>query len=76
MSLHPESIPNHSSLTRTRDKILIANRGEISVRISRAAKELGIPSIAIYSHEDRFSDHHLAADEAYQVGGEGEVGPR
>ncbi|MGI9535398.1 MAG: pyruvate carboxylase, partial [Thermodesulfobacteriota bacterium] len=49
-------------------KILIANRGEISIRIQRACAELGITSVAIYSHEDYLSLHRVKADEAYQVG--------
>jgi pyruvate carboxylase len=49
-------------------KLLIANRGEISIRISRAATELNIPTVAIYTYEDRYSLHRYKADEAYQVG--------
>lgn len=49
-------------------KILIANRGEIAIRISRAATELNIPTVAIYTYEDRYSLHRYKADEAYQVG--------
>lgn len=49
-------------------KLLIANRGEIAVRISRAAAELHIPTVAIYTFEDRYSLHRYKADEAYQVG--------
>ncbi|MFO0582445.1 MAG: pyruvate carboxylase [Anaeromyxobacter sp.] len=49
-------------------KILAANRGEIAIRIFRAATELDIRTVAIYSHEDRFSLHRYKADEAYQVG--------
>ncbi|XZF16553.1 pyruvate carboxylase [Chitinophagaceae bacterium MMS25-I14] len=49
-------------------KLLIANRGEISIRISRAATELGIQTVAIYTYEDRYSLHRYKADEAYQVG--------
>lgn len=49
-------------------KLLIANRGEISIRISRAATELGISTVAIYTYEDRYSLHRYKADEAYQVG--------
>lgn len=49
-------------------KLLIANRGEIAVRISRAATELHIPTVAIYTYEDRYSLHRYKADEAYQVG--------
>jgi len=49
-------------------KILIANRGEISIRIQRACSELGITSVAIYSEEDYLSLHRVKADEAYLVG--------
>jgi len=49
-------------------KLLIANRGEIAIRISRAATELLIPTVAIYTYEDRYSLHRYKADEAYQVG--------
>ncbi len=53
-------------------KLLVANRGEIAIRIFRSATELGIRTVAIYSHEDRYALHRFKADEAYQVGGEGE----
>lgn len=49
-------------------KILIANRGEIAVRIIRACKELGITSAAIYSDADSHSLHTLLADESYYIG--------
>ncbi|MES2704326.1 MAG: pyruvate carboxylase [Bacteroidota bacterium] len=49
-------------------KLLIANRSEIAIRISRAATELNIPTVAIYTYEDRYSLHRYKADEAYQVG--------
>ena len=49
-------------------RLLVANRGEIAVRVMRAANELGIPTVAIYSQEDRFSLHRTKADEAYLVG--------
>ncbi|SPD37663.1 pyruvate carboxylase [Cupriavidus taiwanensis] len=48
--------------------ILVANRGEIAIRIMRAASELGIRTIAIYSKEDRFALHRFKADESYSVG--------
>lgn len=51
-------------------KVLVANRGEIAVRIIRALKELGIPSAAIYSDVDRKSLHALSADYAYPLYGE------
>ncbi|HEV3165711.1 MAG TPA: biotin carboxylase N-terminal domain-containing protein, partial [Isosphaeraceae bacterium] len=53
-------------------KLLVANRGEIAIRVFRSAHELGIRTVAIYSYEDRFSMHRLKADEAYQVGKAGE----
>jgi len=53
-------------------KILIANRGEIAIRILRAASELKIKTVSIFTHEDRFSPHRYKADEAYQVGNDDE----
>ena len=48
--------------------LLIANRGEIAIRVMRAATELGMRTVAVYSQEDRFSLHRTKADEAYLVG--------
>src|SRR5262249_11584168 len=53
-------------------KLMVANRGEIAIRVFRSAHELGMRTVAIYSHEDRFAMHRLKADEAYQVGHPGE----
>ena len=49
-------------------KLLIANRGEIAIRISRAANEMGIRTVAIFAAEDKLSLHRFKSDEAYQVG--------
>ncbi|NNK80701.1 MAG: pyruvate carboxylase, partial [Flavobacteriales bacterium] len=49
-------------------KLLVANRGEIAIRVFRAASELNIQTVAIYSHEDRFSLHRYKADQAFQIG--------
>lgn len=49
-------------------KILIANRGEIAIRVMRAANELGKKTVAVYAHEDKLSLHRFKADEAYCIG--------
>lgn len=48
--------------------ILVANRSEIAIRVLRAASEMGIRTVAIYSNEDRFALHRFKADESYLVG--------
>jgi len=53
-------------------KLLVANRGEIAIRIFRAATELNIKTVAIYTHEDRLSQHRIKADQAFQIGKEDE----
>jgi pyruvate carboxylase len=49
-------------------KVLVANRGEIAIRIFRACTEIGIRTVGIYTYEDRYSLHRYKADESYQVG--------
>src|SRR3954466_5089754 len=49
-------------------KLLVANRGEIAIRVFRAATELGLGTVAVYTWEDRFSLHRFKADESYLIG--------
>lgn len=49
-------------------RLLVANRGEIAIRLFRAGTELNMRTVAIYSHEDRFAMHRFKADEAYKSG--------
>ncbi|KAJ3057124.1 pyruvate carboxylase [Rhizophlyctis rosea] len=68
--------PGFESLSHGRQgPLLVANRGEIAIRIIRAAHELGMKAISIYSHEDRLSMHRYKADESYQIGEQGEYSP-
>lgn len=55
-------------MTREIKKLLVANRGEIAIRILRAASELKLSTVSVYTYEDRFSPHRYKADEAYQIG--------
>ncbi len=52
-----------------RPKLLVANRSEIAIRVLRAASELDLNTVAIYSYEDRYCLHRFKADESYQIGG-------
>ena len=49
-------------------KILVANRSEIAIRIFRAANELGLKTVGLFSEEDKLALHRFKADEAYQIG--------
>ena len=53
---------------KTFEKILIANRSEIAIRVMRAANELGLKTVAVYAEEDKLSLHRYKADEAYRIG--------
>ena len=66
----------HGMSRRAFSKIMVANRGEIAIRVFRACTELGIRTLAIYAHADQLSIHRYKADEAFAVGGPDEsVGP-
>ncbi|WP_299150794.1 pyruvate carboxylase [uncultured Dokdonia sp.] len=53
-------------------KVLVANRGEIAIRVLRACTELNIATVAVYTYEDRYSQHRNKADESYQIGADNE----
>src|SRR5689334_6153119 len=70
-SLLPHPDCRDVSMTEFR-KLMVANRGEIAIRVFRTAHELGIRTVAVYSHEDRYALHRFKADEAYLIGKTGE----
>lgn len=53
-------------------KLLVANRGEISIRVLRAASEMKVRTVAVYTYEDRYSLHRYKSDESYQIGEDSE----
>ncbi len=50
------------------NKVLVANRGEIAIRVFRSCVELGLRTVGVYTYEDRYSEHRYKADEAYLIG--------
>jgi pyruvate carboxylase len=61
-----------NSQIHTYQRLMVANRGEIAIRVLRAASELGLRTVAVYTYEDRYSLHRYKADESYQIGTEEE----
>ncbi|CAN6672193.1 pyruvate carboxylase 2 [Trichomonascus vanleenenianus] len=72
---HFNNIREASVILGSMNKILVANRGEIPIRIFRTAHELSMQTVAIYAHEDILSMHRLKADEAYVIGKRGQFTP-
>lgn len=66
---------NSLVMEASQNKLLVANRGEIPIRIFRTAHELLMQTVAVYSHEDRLSMHRLKADELYAIGRVGQYSP-
>ncbi|RMZ78191.1 hypothetical protein DV738_g3984, partial [Chaetothyriales sp. CBS 135597] len=80
---HHDHHHEHSVHTRLRanstimhvNKLLVANRGEIPIRIFRTAHELSLQTVAVFSYEDRLGMHRQKADEAYMIGHRGQYSP-
>jgi len=62
------TIPRQENAMPEFQKILVANRGEIAIRIMRAANEMGKKTVAVFAEEDKLSLHRFKADEAYRIG--------
>lgn len=70
--MHTDNTNTTSGEPQTIKRLMVANRGEIAIRILRAASEMRIRTVAIYTYEDRYSLHRYKADEAYVIGNEDE----
>ncbi len=71
----PSKSQKSTTTTTAPQKLLVANRSEIAIRLFRSASELGLRTVAVYAQEDKLSVHRFKADEAYVVGeGKGPVG--
>ncbi|CAG8442670.1 2342_t:CDS:10 [Diversispora eburnea] len=70
-----ESIRRSSQVMGHLQKLMVANRGEIAIRVFRTAHELSMKTVAIYSQEDRLSMHRYKADESYQIGNSNTLTP-
>ncbi|CAG8509825.1 4668_t:CDS:10 [Acaulospora morrowiae] len=70
-----DSIRRGSQIMGHLKKLMVANRGEIAIRVFRSAHELSMKTVAIFSYEDRLSMHRYKADEAYQIGNPSSYSP-
>ncbi|KAG9307072.1 hypothetical protein G9A89_016900 [Geosiphon pyriformis] len=70
-----DTIRRNSQVLGHLQKLMVANRGEIAIRVFRTAHELSMKTVAVFSFEDRLSMHRYKADEAYQIGEHGKHTP-
>ncbi|MFH4973547.1 hypothetical protein AB6A40_000256 [Gnathostoma spinigerum] len=68
LAFYPRSMSSAAASKKKFKKVMVANRGEIAIRVFRALNEMRITSVAIFSEQDRNSMHRLKADEAYLIG--------